>query len=148
MKKKSRKNYPAFDPALNPRTRWELITDYDYLDKLSPEEKEWLHTFTKEYVHADFDNDKRIHPKRVKKKSFKNGKVRKVDEYKNDAETRNNTRNRCVSTISTASRTLGYLEELQDKLGVEYEDQLIEKLDNLNNSSSEASKKRKNPNKL
>lgn len=77
-KKKSRRSqakYPALDPHLNLKTRFEQL-DFDYVDKL-PEEwidpvtgkkcnpKEYLNNFTNEYLHADFfTNEKRIHKKK------------------------------------------------------------------------------------
>lgn len=66
-KKKTRRSeaeFPALDPKLNLKTRYEIL-DYDYLDKLSQEEKQWLNNFSAEYVNADFKtNKKRIHRKR------------------------------------------------------------------------------------
>jgi hypothetical protein len=80
-KKKSRRSeakYPALDPQLNLKTRFEQL-DIDYLDQL-PESwtdpktgkkwsgdqlKQYLNDFTNEHVHADFTtNKKRVHKKK------------------------------------------------------------------------------------
>ena len=62
MKKKPKKNnytkqkYPALNAKYQVGTRRELI-DYDYIDKLSPEEKKWLDNFTAEFIITNFDHD-------------------------------------------------------------------------------------------
>src|SRR5271165_6149819 len=72
MKKKQSKRsqapYPALDPKLNLKTRYELF-DADYIDKLSEKEKQWLNDFNNEYLNADFKTNveegrKRIHRKK------------------------------------------------------------------------------------
>lgn len=86
--KRSYVKYPAFHPELNPRIRYELV-DYDYLDKLSEEEKQWLHDFTQEYTHANFNhNGKRKH---------------KTKKQKKDCYDRNNARNRCMWSRAKAA---------------------------------------------
>ncbi len=87
-RKKSRRGrtkYPALDPGLNLKTRTDLI-DYDYVDKLSPEEKKWLNKFTEEYVNASVD------PKKLKKN------LHNTEKLKKDCYDRNNARNRCILT--------------------------------------------------
>lgn len=51
--KRQRTKYPALEKGVNLKSRQELL-DYDYLDKLGPEEKQWLNNFTEEYIGADF----------------------------------------------------------------------------------------------
>lgn len=88
-KKKTRRSeakYPALDPHLNLKTRFEQL-DFDYIDQL-PETwtdpktgkkynpKQWLNDFTNEHTHADFrTNKKRIHRKK-KVESDKNKDLR------------------------------------------------------------------------
>ena len=88
-KKRTRRSgskYPALDPQLNLKTRFEQL-DTDYLNKLpktwtdpktgkkwtDSELKQYLNDFTNEFIHADFTtNKKRIHKKkRVESESNK-----------------------------------------------------------------------------
>jgi hypothetical protein len=93
-KKRSSVKYPGLDPSVNIRIRWELISDYDYLDKLGDKEKEWLNKFTKEYVNAEIDN----------KQKRKN--LHKTKALIRDCYNRNNARNRCVLSKAKASGRL------------------------------------------
>lgn len=54
--KRSQSAYPNLEPRLNSRVRQELI-DCDYLDKLTPDELEWLNKFNGEYINASFNRD-------------------------------------------------------------------------------------------
>jgi len=73
--RRSTSKYPALDPHLNLKTRFEQL-DFDYIDQL-PETwtdpktgktynpKQYLNDFANEFVHADFTtNKKRIHKKK------------------------------------------------------------------------------------
>lgn len=115
--KRSNKRYPALDPAVNLKTRIDLI-DYDYIDKLSDKEKEFLNKFTEEYTIASFKKGKKkIHTKK---------------EHEKDAYDRNNSRNRCIYTKSKAYGNLSYLEDLKEMMKddfFEMEEDLIEKID-------------------
>jgi len=95
---------------LNLKTRTELL-DYDYLDKLSPEELTWLNKFTEEYVHASLDTA------RPKKNLHKNKALRK------DCYDRNNSRNRDILTRQKAQNKNIYLDEIVDK-GKDEQDRL------------------------
>lgn len=109
-KKKKPKNrreslkYPALDPTFNLKSRFEVI-DYDYLDELSEKEKAWLNNFTEEYTNANFKHKgKRVHKNDTVVKTVKTtGRKRKIDLAKQEAEHRNNARNRCVLTKAKAS---------------------------------------------
>lgn len=100
--KRSRSKYPALKPELNLKTRHDLIADYDYLKKLSSEEKEWLNKFTKEYVNAE------INTKQPRKNLHRNKSLKK------DCYDRNNARNRCIYTRSKASWNLKFFEEVSE----------------------------------
>lgn len=100
--RRSRSKYPALDPGLNLKTRTDLI-DYDYVDKLSKKEKEWLNKFTDEYVNASVD------PKNLKKN------LHNTEKLKKDCYDRNNARNRC---ILTQQRAQGKIETTEDNLKV------------------------------
>lgn len=100
--KRSKSKYPALKPELNLKTRHDLIADYDYLKKLSSEEKEWLNKFTKEYVNAE------INTKQPRKNLHRNKSLKK------DCYDRNNARNRCIYTRSKASWNLKFFEEVSE----------------------------------
>lgn len=58
-KRKSRRDkakHPNLQPKFSPRIRQEFI-DYDYIDKLSEKDKDWLDKFTGEYHGASFKHD-------------------------------------------------------------------------------------------
>ncbi len=128
--RRSANKYPALDPSLNLKKRYDDIY-VDYLDKLTDDEKKWLNDFNSEYVNADFRHKgKRLHPKESKTITLKSGKKKTVDKYKKDCEDRNNARNRCTFGISKATDTLYELDSIKNtkKEGNE-EDIIIEKLD-------------------
>lgn len=107
-KKKRKKNkrsetpYPALKTEFNLKTRTDLI-DFDYLDKLKPEELAWLNKFNEEYANANL-NSKDL------KKNLHNTKALKKDCYD-----RNNARNRDIFTRTKASGELDYIEDLKVK---------------------------------
>jgi hypothetical protein len=117
--KRSRVKYSALDPTVNLKTRYELIADYDYLDKLNDQEKAWLNKFTKEYVNADLDT----------KKAGKN--LHRTKSLRKDCYDRNNARNRCVWTKCKASGNFASLEDVPKKVidNENYEDFLLEKIE-------------------
>ncbi|NDG25713.1 MAG: hypothetical protein EB120_00875 [Proteobacteria bacterium] len=106
---------------MNIKSRYELISDYDYLNKLTEKEKEWLNKFTKEYVNADL-NSKDLN------ENFHNTKSLKKDCYD-----RNNARNRCVWTKMKASGNQVYTQEIPETKKVQknddYEEYLIKVID-------------------
>lgn len=93
VSRRGKSAYPALDPKLNLRNRQKLI-DYDYLDKLSPKEKEWLNKFTDEYTNASFSQNDR--------KNLIKGKAEKKESY-----TRNNARNRDIQNLIEMFPNLG-----------------------------------------
>lgn len=92
--KRSKKKYPALSKDVNLKSRIDLI-DYDYLDKLSPEEKAWLNNFTEEEINANLTH---------KGKKFNKSAADKKKIYDS-----NNARNRCIYTQKKASGQLIYL---------------------------------------
>lgn len=69
MKKPTRRSkvkYAGLDKSVNLKIRHEIM-DFDYLDKLSDDDKKWLSNFMREYASADFTHKgKKLH--RTKKK--------------------------------------------------------------------------------
>lgn len=117
--KRSRSKYPALDPELNLKTRWEEIQDVkEYSNKLSEKDKEWLNKFMSEYV-CDQLNRKNL------KKNFHNTK-----RLKKSCDDKNNARNRDVYARAKASGTHRYIEDLNNKeVEIDYEEELIEQID-------------------
>lgn len=97
--RRSREKYPALKKDLNLKTRYELI-DYDYLDKLGPDELEWLNKFTSEYTNADFRHTKPLHKTKKRRK---------------ECYSANNARNRCIFTRNKACGQLEYLDSKNEE---------------------------------
>jgi len=111
--RRSKEKYPNLKPELNLKTRIDL-TDYDYLDKLSPSELEFLNKFTGEWAGASFNSD-----------NTKN--IQKTKEHRKDSYDRNNARNRCVLTRAKATGIIDYLDDL------DIANRLTEPEDKMNN---------------
>ena len=125
-RKKSRREseqYPALKPKYNLKTRTDLI-DYDYIDKLSDEEKEWLNKFTEEYINAN-----------VKKKDA----LHKTKKQRKDCYDRNNARNRCILTKAKAAGKADSLDDAIEIIDENLEDRLIEELDEFRDSNDQSS---------
>jgi hypothetical protein len=134
--RRKRSKYPGLDKSVNSKLRHEII-DHDYIEQLSDEEKEWLSNFNEEYISGNFSKGDKFHP---------------TKEEKRECYTRNNARNRCIFSISNATKTLIYLDE--NDLGrivsnatpeTEYEAELFKEDEE---GLSKPSKKRHRPKKL
>ena len=119
-KKKNRRNaekHPDLNARLNLKTRYDLY-DQDYINKLSPKERDWLNKFNREYISGTLD---RKNPKKNLHNHVK---------YVKDADDRNNARNRCVLTRAKASHQLDDYEELiEETTSNNYEEDIIHELD-------------------
>jgi hypothetical protein len=98
-KKKQRKKreldkYPALNPRLNAKTRFEVL-DMDYLNKLNDAELHYLNQFMAEYVSGAFKKDS--------SGEYSSENLNRTVEERRDCYTRNNVRNRCGLTISNAT---------------------------------------------
>lgn len=114
--RRSKSKYPALDPHLNLITRQKQI-DYDYLDKLSPSELEFLNKFTKETVSASVDVENR-----------RNNLYARTKKKVKECFDSNNARNRDILTRQEAMKMIKDLEEIRE-VTKNPEDQLNARID-------------------
>lgn len=115
--KRGQQKHPDLDPKLNLRSRFELY-DQDYIDKLSPEEREWLNKFNREFISSSLDREN-------PNNNFHNSRA-----LIKDCDDRNNSRNRDILTRAKASKQLADYEELYEEPSLnDYEDHIINELD-------------------
>lgn len=133
--KKLKKNVrlKSLDKAYQPRTRKELI-DYDYIDKLSPEEKELIAQFTDEYYGGAVG--------KTKTGRIKAGHIHNTKALAKDCYDRNNRQNNDVLGVSKANSLVSEItQELNNKDGWYItnseltEDALIASIENTENES-------------
>lgn len=118
-KQKNRRDkikHPALDKRFMPRVRQELI-DFDYIDQLNEEEKNYLNKFVDEYINASFKKD--------------GTDIQSYEKYGKDSNDRNNARNRCLySALKNKAnkhnnkRLVNY-----DAVGAEIENQASREID-------------------
>lgn len=126
--KRSKSKYPNLVPKLNTKVRQELI-DFDYIDKLSEEEKAWLNQFTGEYLGGNF--------KKTETGKYSSKNLHKGQTMRKDCYDRNNKRNNDIYSITKGNDMLKtqevmteYLEAVSGSKNIEdTEDKLIEILD-------------------
>lgn len=113
--KRSRAKYPGLSHDLNLKTRYEEI-DFDYLDKLSPEELKFLNNFVEEEIHADFRH--------------KGKKLNTTKKAKRRIYSKNNARNRDIYSRASASHRLDYFSGINENIGSNYDlEKLVYKID-------------------
>lgn len=99
--KRSKSKYPALDPQLNLRSRYEEIEDLQsYASSLSPQDREWLNAFSQEEICANFNHSG---PKLNDKSDPK---------VRSRIYNRNNERNRCIMSREKSQGTLNYLDDI------------------------------------
>jgi hypothetical protein len=132
--KRTKTKYPGLNKKVNTKVRQELI-DYDYLNKLSPEEKEWLNKFSEEYNSASF--------KKSKKGNYSTKNLHRTKKLRKECYDRNNSRNRDIFSITKANDMLKeadklntYLEEKSIRNATQVEDDIIAIIDFKNESES------------
>lgn len=131
--RRAKAKYPAINPTLNLKTRYEEIADIaSYFDSLPESAKKYMNSFVEEYVNAKFDHKgKKIYTKVKDKRAIYN---------------RNNARNRDVLTKAKASGQyietddLKVRKRLVDNAG---EDKLILMIDAKAELAKRGKKKRK-----
>ena len=127
--KRAKTKYPALKPELNLKTRYDLI-DYDYVNKLDENEKQWLNKFTEEYVNASLDTENIDN-------NFHN-----TQDLKRDCYRRNNARNRDILTRAKASGSYVSTDELllnKKEAKLNSGKSLFEKLDSSGSDLEESS---------
>lgn len=136
--------YPALEKSKNLKNRQELM-DQDYINKLSPKDKDWLNRFNAEYINADFTHDgPRVHPIKYKPQVVKaTGEIRQVDVYKQKCEKMNNDRNVDTFTATKSNNMLKGEKEMKPSIegnrttdNNEIENALIEYIDSKNAKKS------------
>lgn len=93
-KKRDLDKYPALNPRLNAKTRFEVL-DMDYLRKLNDAELNFMNQFMAEYVSGSF--------KKTESGNYSEENLHKTAEERRECYTRNNMRNRCGLTVSNAT---------------------------------------------
>lgn len=122
-KKRDLEKYPALNPKLNARTRFDVL-DMDYLKKLDEEDLKFLNQFMAEYVSGAF--------KKNEDGNYSDENFHKTLEERRECYNRNNTRNRCGLTISNAKGTTLRTEDISS-----YIDLLTEVESQINNILSD-----------
>jgi len=111
-------SFPALRKNLNLISRRDEL-DYDYLDKLSPKELDFLNRFTEEYVHANLKHS--------------GTKLHVTPEDRKICTDRNNSRNRCFKIPLLQYYYSQFKEEnLEPVLIDQYEKSLLESIDKNN----------------
>ena len=100
--KRSQTKYPGLDPKVN-RGNVRDVIDFDYIDKLSEEEKAFLDKFSTEYYTADF------RPTKTRRTPLHKGKKARRKIYKT-----NNDRNSDTTSYLWNYGALGSYEDLTD----------------------------------
>lgn len=98
---RSRVKNPGLKKHYHSRIRQEYF-DYDYIDKLSEKEKEWLNSFTEEELAANFNH--------------KGKKLNKTKAQKRKKYNENNARNRCIYSNKRAAGYLGSLDDSAEEI--------------------------------
>ncbi len=136
---RSKLKHPTFHIKRAPRSRWEEL-EVDYLNQLSPSEKDFLNQFQEEFVCANFG-----------KKDSKEDKEKlldKTDKYRKEMYGKNNRRNRDILTrakaygLTTTIQSDAHLSHFIDNDHTNYnhtEDQVVDYLDEKKKQETEKS---------
>lgn len=114
--RRSKVKYPALKPNLNLKSRYDELTDFDYLHKLNDKEKEFMNSFLEESVNANFNHSGKIlhNTKKLRKACYD----------------RNNSRNRDILSRAKASgRTISLNSLAEGAVVVNQVDKIISDLD-------------------
>lgn len=122
--RRSKSKYPALQPNLNLKTRYDELTDFDYIHKLNDSEKEFLNSFLEEYVNAKLN-----HPSKV---------LHDTQPLRKSCYDRNNSRNRDVYSRGKAMGVCVSLNDVKENQAVvNEEDRLIQQYDRKYSGESE-----------
>ena len=112
--RRSRSKYPALNPSLNLKTRYDELVDFDYIYKLNDEEKDFLNRFLEEWVNANMNHGgERLHKTKAERKLCYD---------------RNNSRNRDMLSRAKASGSCISMNNLKETESIQ-EEQLYKKLE-------------------
>jgi len=136
--KRTKQKYPAINPEVNLKTRYEEIMDVaSYFHTLPEDAKKFMHSFVEEYVNAKFDH--------------KGKKIHKTKEQRRAIYNRNNARNRDILTKAKASGKCVELDAPKQKKitsGEYLEEALIAKIDYETQKNTKRLRSRKKTKKL
>lgn len=104
---RTKKKWPNLDPQFNLKTRQEAL-DFDYVHKLSDEEKDYLNKFAGEFINASFEKE----PPKKKGKRRKLKNLHKTEKLRKSCYDSNNARNRDIISRAKASGQFCYLEDI------------------------------------
>lgn len=93
-KKRELDKYPALNPRLNAKTRFEVL-DMDYLKDLDDASLKYMNQFMSEYVSGGFKKDE--------DGGYSDENLNKTPEERRECYGRNNARTRCGLTVSNAT---------------------------------------------
>jgi hypothetical protein len=108
-KKRDLEKYPALNPRLNAKTRFEVL-DMDYLKRLEDTQLKYLNQFMAEYVSGAFKKDENG--------EYSKDNIHATVEQRRECYTRNNTRNRCGLTVSNATGQTIRMDNINDFVDV------------------------------
>lgn len=141
---RSKQKYPSLTRKYNSRVRQEYL-DYDYIDQLSDEEKQFLEDFNKEYYEARVGKQKDAGKKNRFTKGKKAVKEAQSNNNKRNSDLYGKIKNKVASTkLLNYDDVLNLVEDNMNKdVNSDYiEDAIIEYLDHnkdLNNGPNNSS---------
>ena len=119
MSKTNRKNvkHPGLKKQYNSKVKQEYL-DFDYINSLTEDEKQWLSDFSDEYYGAKLDYE-----------NLENNRFHKTPEDKKACTDRNNARNRCQYGLARAGGKINNPELGVESVDMSSEDTVIAAID-------------------
>lgn len=124
MKKISRRSkvkHPGLNKTYTLPIRQELV-DYDYIHKLSPEEKEWLNKFNEEEINGNiYGKGKKINKKKADRKKITD----RINARNRDSYSRAKVRGTLDMDVDTGNMSYTNEDDLIEKIDAEREMNII-----------------------